>query len=159
MTRTDLLKLATQVEFGEVAALSIRQPYPHFIFHGSPARGSDAALPKKEVENRSWPTRHRGWFLIHAGKDVSEDRSTIRRLNLPLGGIVGFARITDCVTERPDDPWFFGPYGFVLADATPLDLVAEKGALGFFKCSEAANIAVAAQIRMLGLAMPTGGAV
>lgn len=157
MTRSDYLKLATAVEFGEVKALSIRQPYPHFIFHGAPARGNDAPLPRKEVENRSWPTRHRGWFLIHAGKDTSEDRSTIRRLNLPLGGIVGFARITDCVTGRDGDPWFFGPYGFVLADATPLDLVLEKGALGFFKCSHAANIAVAAQIRALGLAQPLSG--
>lgn len=37
-----------------------------------------------------------------------------------------------CVT-RSDSPWFFGRYGFVLADVRPVPFFPVKGALGFFK--------------------------
>ena len=42
---------------GSIRALSIRQPWCHHILHDG-----------KDVENRDWPTKGRGWFLIHAGK-------------------------------------------------------------------------------------------
>lgn len=109
------------MEFPEVA-LSIRQPYPHHILFDG-----------KDVENRDWPTRFRGPVLIHAGKGVDpEDREDVRRLNTPLGGLVGVVEIVDCVTDM-DSPWFFGRYGFVLRNARPLVFIPCKGALSFFK--------------------------
>ena len=111
-------------------ALSIRQPWAWLIAHGH-----------KHIENRSWSTSYRGPVLIHTGKRLDQDADFARDLaaklgvtipdELPLGGIVGIARITDCVTDS-DSHWFYGPYGFVLADARPLPFVPCRGSLGFF---------------------------
>lgn len=122
------------------AALSIRQPWCAFIVHGL-----------KPVENRSWKTNFRGPVLIHAGTrpaDAFEGEDEFWQEVLgrpfpeemlgrgsalaPMGGIVGVADIVDCVTAHPS-PWFFGPFGFVLANARPLPFTPCKGALGFFK--------------------------
>lgn len=136
---TDLSALAEKVEAGLVKALSIRQPYPHHIFHDG-----------KDVENRDWPTKGRGWFMVHAGVSKSElDMDDERDAALPRGGIVGMARIVDCVTEM-DSTWFFGRYGFVLCDAFPLPLVPCKGVLGFFIPPADVNAAVAAFLRAKG---------
>lgn len=63
------------------------------------------------------------------------------------GGIVGSAEIVDCVHEddgrkavrlgKPvpsglDKPWFFGPFGIVLANVKALPFIPCKGALGLF---------------------------
>lgn len=102
-------------------ALSIRQPWAYRILHEG-----------KDVENRKWFTRQRGLVLLHAGVGVdAEDREEVLEAKLPLGGIVGIMRIVDCVRSM-DSEWFFGPYGFVIRDARPLDLIPCKGALGFF---------------------------
>lgn len=127
-------RLLSKVRDGSIRALSIKQPYPHHIFHDG-----------KDVENRDWPTRGRGWFLIHAGKKDDEDRELIREKGMPLGGIVGAARIVDCVTDM-DSSWFFGTYGFVLADAFPLALIPCKGQLGFFALDREILQAVEQQI-------------
>lgn len=117
----DLQELADRVERGEIKALSIKQPYPHHIFHDG-----------KDVENRDWPTRGRGWFIVHAGVSKTEiDKDDPKEAAMPRGGVVGMARIVDCV-EKMDSSWFFGRYGFVLKDAFPLPLVPCRGALGFF---------------------------
>jgi hypothetical protein len=114
-------------------ALSIRQPWAWAILHGKP------------VENRSWPTNYTGPFLIHSGKksdlygykwllDHRElfDLEIPHRDSFPMGGIVGKARIVDCVDSHPS-PFFFGPWGFVIDDAEPVDFVPCKGRLGFFE--------------------------
>ena len=100
-------ELAEQVRAGRIKALSIKQPWPHRIFHEG-----------KDVENRDWPTKGRGWFIIHAGKTYDGGKPPQAHADLPFGGIVGMARIVDCVTEM-DSEWFFGRYGFVLRDAFP----------------------------------------
>lgn len=117
----DLHDLAQWVRDGEILALSIKQPYPHHIFHDG-----------KDVENRDWPTRRRGWVIVHAGKKDDEDRELIRAKQLPLAGVVGMMRIVDCVTAM-DSRWFFGPCGFVIRDAFALPLVPCRGKLGFFQ--------------------------
>ena len=113
-------------------ALSIRQPWAWLIANGY-----------KDVENRSWPTRFRGPFLIHAGKRIDQEglawvRRTTWALSLPsqfeTGGIVGRAEIVDCV-DAFDSFWFFGPYGFVIENARPVRFVAVRGQLGFFSVS------------------------
>lgn len=126
-------RLASQVRDGSIKALSIKQPYPHYIFHSG-----------KDVENRDWPTRGRGWFLIHAG--VSKSELDPDQMDLPRGGIVGAARIVDCVTQMDSD-WFFGRYGFVLRDAFPIPLVPCRGQLGFFSVAGEVLAAVANSLR------------
>lgn len=115
--------------------LSIRQPWAWLIVNGH-----------KDIENRQWHTNFRGPVLIHAGKamtkaeyadclDVAEHVGvTIPAFaDLQRGGIVGVAEIVGCVRESTS-PWFFGDYGFQIANAKPLDFVARGGTLGFFDC-------------------------
>lgn len=134
----DYLALADRVVRGEIKALSIKQPYPHHIFHDG-----------KDVENRDWPTKGRGWFIIHAGVSKSElDMDDDRDKALPRGGVVGMARIVDCVTEM-DSQWFFGRYGFVLRDAFALPMVLCRGQLGFFSLPDEVLMHIAAALREL----------
>ncbi|WP_213761748.1 ASCH domain-containing protein [Caballeronia sp. dw_19] len=126
-------------------ALSVRQPYAWLIVNGH-----------KDIENRDWATNFRGRVLIHAGltypkRDHRADAEIYdaRFGNYPeretmLGGIVGVATITGCVTAS-DSEWFFGPYGFTLIDAKPLPFVPCKGKLGFFNV----DADVAEQLRQL----------
>lgn len=109
---------------GDIRALSIRQPWCHHILHDG-----------KDVENRDWPTRYRGWFLIHAGK-ATDGRLPQSLADVARGGIVGAARITDCVSNW-HSRWWMGRYGFVLADPVPIPLIPCKGALGFFRPEDA----------------------
>ncbi|MES2909854.1 MAG: ASCH domain-containing protein [Pseudomonadota bacterium] len=109
-------------------ALSILQPYAWLITTG-----------QKDIENRNWPTRFRGPVLIHAGKTYPKweyEQDAEARDNYPareamIGGIVGIATITDCVTASNSE-WFNGPYGFVLKDMRAFPMVPMRGQLGFF---------------------------
>ena len=122
LTEAQRRAVLRKLDAGNLRALSIKQPYPHHIFHDG-----------KDVENRDWPTKGRGWFLVHAGVSKTElDMDDPEEAAMPRGGIVGIARIVDCVSSM-DSPWFFGRFGFVLRDAVPLPLVPCRGQLGFFK--------------------------
>lgn len=123
-------------------ALSIQQPWAWLIANGH-----------KDIENRDWPTKFRGQFLIHASKTVRWDdycyiRSAFPDIDIPflsepynkprvneydMGGIIGIAEIVDCVIYS-DSPWFQGKYGFVIRNARPLPFFPYKGQLGFFEC-------------------------
>lgn len=117
----EIEKLAARVAAGDVKALSIKQPYPHHIFHDG-----------KDVENRDWATRGRGWVIVHAGVSKTElDMDDPKEAAMPRGGVVGMMKITDCV-EQMDSQWFFGRYGFVIEEAFPVPLIPCKGQLGFF---------------------------
>jgi hypothetical protein len=114
--------------------LSIRQPWAWLIANGW-----------KNIENREWPTRVRGRFLIHASKGMTRSEYDACRLfmagfttiDLPpfhdfdRGGIVGEAVLLDCVRQH-DREWFCGPFGFVLDEAQPIPFTPCKGSLGFF---------------------------
>lgn len=117
-------------------ALTIRQPWAWAIAFGG-----------KDIENRDWATSYRGPICIHAGanknRDYYEEAAYFMHFNLdpqvvaPLmgnvafGGIIATAEIVDCV-EQSDSPWFFGRYGFVLANVQPVPFLPCKGALGLF---------------------------
>lgn len=131
----DLLTLAERVAAGQIRALSIKQPYPHHIFHDG-----------KDVENRDWPTKGRGWFIVHAGKTYDGGKPPKAHESLPRGGIVGMARIVDCV-EQMDSRWFFGRFGFVLRDAFPVPLIPCRGQLGFFTPPQEVLAELAAEVR------------
>lgn len=61
------------------------------------------------------------------GLDVFPAFSALER-----GGIVGAVDIVDCVQEH-QSAFFFGPHGFVLANAEVLPFREYKGQLGFFE--------------------------
>jgi hypothetical protein len=118
-------------------ALSIRQPWAWLITRGD-----------KPIENRKWKTGFRGVFLVHAGKSFDWDGYAWVSIHFPgipmppakgfqFGGIVGHARLVDCLEagspEADRSPWFSGPFGFLLADATPLPFTPWPGKLGFFR--------------------------
>lgn len=124
-------------------ALSIRQPWAWLIVNGY-----------KPIENRSWRTWFRGSLLIHAAKGMTraeyEDAASLcstLKVSLPAfdelerGGIVGQAYLYDCL-DHSRSPWFFGKYGFELADAKRLPFMPCKGRLGFFEVDypEVANV-------------------
>ena len=82
--------------------------------------------------------------MVHASKGMSVyDYTSAYHLAIRLGitipergtllrgGIVGTARLVDCISSS-EDPWFFGKYGFVIAKPQPVEFVPCKGALGFF---------------------------
>ncbi|MGM5481715.1 MAG: ASCH domain-containing protein [Nanobdellota archaeon] len=115
-------------------ALSIKQPYAELIVSG-----------KKKIEIRSWNTKFRGEFLIHASK--TPDRKAMehhRYEKLPAGVIVGKAELVD-VKEYADENDFasdrekhlarseYGHFGFVLENAKRVEPIDTKGKLGFWE--------------------------
>lgn len=117
-------------------ALSIKQPWASLIVHGF-----------KQVENRTWSTRFRGDIWIHAGKSIDREAMAdvqagihpvtgaamlFGGIDFPTGGIIGRATIVDCV-DQSDDPFFVGPFGFVLENARPVEFRPCRGQLGFFE--------------------------
>ena len=112
--------------------ISIRQPWAWLIVNGY-----------KNIENRTWQTRHRGVILIHASKtfDVPGWQSVWSNyadINLPYGddftqgAIVGAVVLDDIVSEH-SSPWFTGPYGWVLRHPTVAPApMPYKGQLGLF---------------------------
>lgn len=146
------MRLDRRTDAGDVVnryALSIRQPWAWLIVRpdltGELRKAAIHEREIKDVENRDWPTRYRGPILIHASKgmtraeyeDAADFASSLsswelpRFEDLPRGGIVGRARIVDCVTQI-DSRWFVGRFGFVLTDVEPLPFVPCRGALGLF---------------------------
>lgn len=127
-------------------ALSIRAPWPWFILYAG-----------KDIENRVWHASYKGPLLIHVSRwwdeaEVREDFAfakkiaeasgvalppvTLRQLREAGGSLVGRVRITGC-SRASISPWFFGPWGFGLADPMPLvQPVPCRGARGFFDVSD-----------------------
>ena len=108
-------------------ALSIRPPWTWAILNGKP------------VENRSQPTYFTGPFLIHASQTFEHEgyrwilkNRHLFEIEIPhrddfqMGGIVGKAKIIDCVDWHPS-PFFFGKWGYVIENAEPLPFFPCKG--------------------------------
>jgi hypothetical protein len=135
-----------------VKALSVRQPWAWLIVSG-----------QKNIENRTWrigrnprhgvyKSQRADFFVglpcriyVHASKQEDKDAYTwlhqsIGKLcryeiHFPLifSALIGEVDIIDCVTQS-DNPWFSGPYGFVLANPKAYDTpIPCKGKLGFFE--------------------------
>lgn len=116
-------------------ALSILQPYAWLIVSGH-----------KDVENREWYTRLRGRILVHVGLKYpmrdhqlyAQDLEQTYGIELPAyssmprGGICGEVEIVDCVRAHPSKWKSPGSWGFVLANARPLEFRPYRGTLGFF---------------------------
>lgn len=115
-------------------ALSIKQPWAWLIIHGG-----------KDVENRTWHTKMRGRFLVHASKGMTRAEyneatwvfgplgvEVPRFEDLERGGIIGSVELVDSV-DHSDSPWYTGDKAFVLRDPKPLPFTALKGRLQFFE--------------------------
>jgi hypothetical protein len=115
--------------------LSIRQPFAWLIVNGF-----------KDIENRSWRTRHRGDILIHGGVSRANlNDGFLNKLsrryhihfpaisNFDTGGVVGIAFVADC-RMRTGSPWHLrGNVGWVLTNPRRLKFRACKGALNLFR--------------------------
>lgn len=127
-------------------ALAIRQPWAWALIHLG-----------KDIENRTWVTRFRGPFLVHASTCASVVRrnaewdaawhwiaqhvSQTVASNLPppellrYGGIIGQAEIVGCedaLSDEAGSSWFQGPWGFVVRNPRPMEFRHCRGSLGFF---------------------------
>lgn len=122
-------------------ALSIRQPWAWLIVYGG-----------KDVENRSWHTKFRGRFLVHAAKgmtgfEYADACNFCRKNGLPqpplfdelrrnwCGGIIGSVFLADC-RDTSRSPWYMGERAFLLIDPKPLPFTPIKGRLNFFEVPE-----------------------
>lgn len=109
----------------QIRALSVRQPWAHHILFDG-----------KDIENRTWRTDWRGWVLLHAGIRPDgggmRERRKLEAEGMQFGGIIGAMMITDCV-QASTSPWFQGPYGMVIGQARPLQFLACRGELSFFR--------------------------
>jgi hypothetical protein len=110
-------------------AIVVRQPWAWLIISGY-----------KDIENRSWTTRHRGPLLIQASATLRRSELELaekvfgRKIDeskLQLGGIIGMVDLYD-ITDRKTSKWFFGPYGWKLRSARRLPFRPHKGRLGLF---------------------------
>ena len=126
-------------------ALSIKQPWAWAICN----------LPdqfKKDVENRTWNTKYRGEFLVHASKGfdaVGYDRmrwylhelgykgEIPTKKEFIYGAIFGKTELVD-VTQKARSRWFEGIYGFKLKNTVAFKTsIPYKGQLNFFNVDEA----------------------
>lgn len=80
----------------EMRALSVTQPWAECIVSEG-----------KNIENRSWNTKLRGYIAIHASSSFSRERFDscaenygldFNKDDVPYGVIVGFAKLVDVVT-------------------------------------------------------------
>jgi hypothetical protein len=138
-------------------ALTICQPYASLIIRGD-----------KRVENRTWPTSHRGPIYIHAGKSRQwfDDAQLIHEFGRmpPFGAVVGIADLVDCVTLGRIDmgdfdkkyPWLRGhehangPWCWILANVVPIGPWPYRGAQGLFEINDLDEVAN----RELGIVAP-----
>lgn len=113
-------------------ALSIKQPWAYAILRKG-----------KDIENRTWKTKERGYFWVHASKTVDKNAPVELLAQwcegmekgdsaARLGGIVGTVELVHCVTES-DSKWFQGPIGFVLQNPITHPFTPYKGQLNFFE--------------------------
>ncbi len=136
----------------ELYALSVLQPWAWLLFH------------RKDVENRSWPLPR--WIVgkmvaIHASarfdrKEYESAHWLIQEScpsvvlpspnDLAYGFIIGTLRFVEDVTEHPS-PFFFGPHGWLHADAHLLEApIRCRGALGFWRVPDEITDAVRRQM-------------
>ena len=116
-------------------ALSIWQPWAHFILHDA-----------KRVENRTWYTGYRGPLLLHASKRIDEDEMEWllyehpELADMPRGAIVGRCTLYGCVRRDAVPPeqreWANGPWCWLLAEVEAFTPVPYRGRQGLFDVLE-----------------------
>lgn len=119
--------------------LSLRQPYAQLIVSG-----------RKTIELRSWNTKFRGQFIVHASKKIDKESCQRNRMNpstLDTGVILGKATLysviyyADARSLANDKAKHFAgssvvapKYGFLIKNATKFKRpIPINGKLGFFE--------------------------
>lgn len=111
-------------------AATICQPYAHLV-----------AFNLKPIENRTWPTSHRGELAIHAGKSRNwmDDGDEQRYPDMAFGAIVAVATLSQCLklsqlpADLRDHEHANGPWCWVLSDVIRLPQpVSCRGAQGLW---------------------------
>jgi hypothetical protein len=119
-------------------ALTLQCPWGHAIINLG-----------KDVENRTWPTKHRGPLVIHQGKGVDWDSGLTAACLMPWkwedlrktpkGVILGLVDVVDCHESSAsgccDSKWAMGGlWHWVLADPRPLrEPIPARGSLGLWR--------------------------
>jgi hypothetical protein len=115
----------------KLLGLTLHRPWPILIAKGL-----------KSIENRTWSPEPRlqpgEWFAIHAGKKYDDRCSPMaQRLGVDMGvffdkqlgvesAIVCLAKYGGVVTES-ENPWFFGPKGWLIERVVPIEPIPCKG--------------------------------
>jgi hypothetical protein len=133
-------------------AITLRQPWAFAVMMGA-----------KAIENRTWNTSHRGPLVIHAGRSVEHhlvddvlarvaaarhlQHGRVRQLwrDYCVSGFVATATLHG-VTRESEDPWFAGPYGWLLKDLRPIRPVQARGRQGIFLLTQPEARAVRTQL-------------
>ena len=119
-------------------ALSFKQPWAELILER-----------RKTIDIRSWNTKFRGEFLIHASKNPDLNAINYYKMkleNLKFGFLVGIAKLVDVIIYNSKEEFFrdkdkhlsitlpnkFPVYGFILKEVRRIKPIKCKGALGFF---------------------------
>ena len=102
-------------------ALTIRQPWAELIVRG-----------RKNVENRTWSTNHRGLLVIHAGQGFDDHEPRVRG-PLDSGAIIGVVNVVGCI-EGSKSRWALpGQWHWLLRDARRLSKpIPYRGKLGLW---------------------------
>ncbi|MDR0825069.1 MAG: ASCH domain-containing protein [Prevotella sp.] len=129
-------------------AITIKQPWAHLICAGI-----------KDVENRTWKTKHRGCVYIHAGADkkldhtpwdmivTKEQLEDMMKYNTEYewckmefikSAIIGYVDIIDCIENHPSVWALPNHYHWVLANPFLFEhpILDVKGKLSLWDCSE-----------------------
>lgn len=116
-------------------ALTIKEPWLWAILHAD-----------KRVENRAYPPPAKAIgarIALHSSKSFDQggaeflwSRHLAFPTGLPLGYIVGVATVRGFV-QHSADPWFVGPFGWVLTDVRVLrEPILCRGMLGLWPVNE-----------------------
>lgn len=117
-------------------ALSLIQPWAELVVSG-----------RKTIELRTWNTKFRGKFFVHASMKTDKNKCKELGINpeiLVNGAVIGSCELTDVVKyssreelEKSSSKHFATEYkipcyGFILKNAEKINPVECKGKLGFF---------------------------
>jgi hypothetical protein len=118
-------------------ALSLKQPWANLVAKGL-----------KTIEIRTWNTKFRGKFLIHASKNIDKKYVGGQVGYEPLGSIIAIATLKDVVKYEDYNEfnkdrnrhrnWIVNKddmplYGFILDDIKAIKPIPYKGMLNFFE--------------------------
>ncbi len=125
----------------QIKVLTIKQPFASLIADGY-----------KEFEFRTWRTKFRGDFYIHAGYGIDKEAmERFKHLNLeyPTGQIIAKVNLTDCIKvdeefkeilKQKDPVVYHGTitdegkplYGFKMENLEKIEPINAKGKLSFW---------------------------
>ena len=111
-----------------LTVLTVQQPWASLLISG-----------RKDIENRSWNTRHRGLLVIHAAKRIDRDApSELFEMigDFPLGALVGSVTVEDVVLDSPSIWARPGSFHWVLGESSMIEPVPMSGKVSLWSLPE-----------------------